>query len=143
MKMAQTAKWIRHNQGAFVAIMICAALLGWTFGCQSKVTSLISPSKKVTAGELNLELEVETTRLQAELDQLIKRAEIKQVDLARQDAIKQKLFDFAAITAKTGGVNIPGLLAATVSVLGFGAVIDNRIKDKVIKNRPVPAKEVG
>jgi len=137
------AKWIRHNQGAFAAIMICAALLAWTFGCPSKVTSLISPSKKVTAGELNLELEAETTRLQAELDQLIKSAELKQVDLARQDAIKQKLFDFAAITAKTGGVNIPGLLATTFSVLGFGAVIDNRIKDKVIKNRPVPAKEVG
>lgn len=135
--MEQITKWIKHNQGAFVALIICAILLVWTFGCQSKVTSLIYDDKKVTAEELNLELKLEAARLKAELDQLVEKAELKKTVLARQDAIKQKLFDFAAITAQSGGVNIPGLLATTFSVLGFGAVIDNRIKDKVIKNRPL------
>lgn len=130
-------EWIRHNQGAFVAAIICVFLLAWTFGCQSKVTSLIHEDKKVTAEELNLELDQEVARLEAELDLIVRKAELKEADLKRQDAVKQKLFEFAAISAQSGGVNIPGLLATTFSVLGFGAVVDNRIKDKVIKNRPL------
>ena len=130
-------KWIRHNQGLFVALLICGGLLVWTFGCESKVTSLVDDEKMVTAEELNLELDAESSRLQSELDSLIKRAKLKQTELARQDAIKQKLFEFAAITAQTGTFNPAGLLALTGSILGFGAIVDNRIKDKVIKNRPL------
>ena len=131
------AAWIRHNQGLFVALLICTALVFWSFGCPSKVTSFLDDTRKVTAEELNLELEAETARLESELDQLIKRAGLKQAELARQDAIKQKLFEFAAITAESGTFNPAGLLALTGSVLGFGAIVDNRIKDKVIKNRPL------
>lgn len=135
--MKQLTKWIRHNQGLFVALLVCGGLLVWTFGCQSKVTSLTQPGTMVTAAELSLELEAEASRLQAELDSLIKRAKLKQVELARQDAIKQKLFEFAAITAGSGSFNPAGLLALTGSILGFGAIVDNRLKDKVIKNRPL------
>lgn len=135
--MSLITQWIRHNQGLFVALIVCCILMVWTFGCPSKVTSLVDDNKMVTAEELNLELEAETARLEAELDMLIKRAKLKQADLARQDAIKQKLFDFAAITAETGGVNIPGLLALAGSIAGAGLLIDNRIKDKVIANRPL------
>lgn len=135
--MRAIAKWIRHNQGVFVALIIVGGLLIWTFGCESKATSLIDPAKKVTADELNLELEIESRRLEAELELLIKQAELKQQELERQDSIKKKLFEFASISATGGGVNIPGLLATTFSVLGFGAVVDNRAKDKVIKNRPL------
>jgi len=135
--MKQVTKWIRHNQGLFAALVICGGLLAWTFGCQSKVTSLVDDTKKVTAEELNLEIEAETNRLQAELDSLIKRAKLKQAELARQDAIKAKLFEFASITAGSGSFNPAGLLALTGGLLGFGAMVDNRIKDKVIKNRPL------
>jgi hypothetical protein len=141
--MEQIAKWIRHNQGMFVALLICALLLVWTFGCPSKVSSLIEPAKMVTAEELNLELDQETARLEAELDMLSKRAALKQADLARQDAIKKKLSDFAAVTAETGGVNPVGLMALLGDIIGTGLLVDNRIKDKVIKNRPLPAAAEG
>lgn len=121
----------------FVALLLSAVLLLWSFGCESKVASLLEPDKMVTAEELNLELEAESLRLQTELDLLIKQAKLKQADLARQDAIKARLFEFAAITAQGGGFNPAGLLALTGSILGFGAIVDNRIKDKVIKNRPL------
>ena len=135
--MEQIAQWVRHNQGMFVALLICTGLLVWTFGCESKVSSLIEPSKMVTAEELNIELDAESARLQGELDLLLKQANLKQADLARQDAIKQKLFEFAAITAETGSFNPAGLLALTGSILGMGLLVDNRIKDKVIANRPL------
>lgn len=131
------ARWIRHNQGMFVALLIIAGLLAWTFGCESKVSSLIEPSKMVTREELNIEISREQQRLESELSVLTKQAELKQQQLDRQDAIKQKLFEFAAVTAEAGTVNPAGVLALLGSILGFGAIIDNRIKDKVIKNRPL------
>jgi len=121
----------------FVALLIIAGLLAWTFGCESKVSSLIEPSKMVTREELNIEISREQQRLESELSVLTKQAELKQQQLDRQDAIKQKLFEFAAVTAEAGTVNPAGVLALLGSILGFGAIIDNRIKDKVIKNRPL------
>lgn len=130
-------KWISKNQGVFVALIICAGLLVWTFGCESKVTSLIDETKMVSAAELNLEIESESLRLEAELAQLIKRAELRHSELARQDAIKQKLLDFALLTSEAGAFNMSGMVGLVAGVLGVGAVVDNRIKDKVIKNRPL------
>jgi hypothetical protein len=59
-------------------------------------------------------------------------------ELDRKDEIKQKLFDFAALTAANNSFNPTGLITLTGSLLGFGAIVDNRIKDAVIKNRPLP-----
>lgn len=135
--MKTIVKWIRHNQGLFIALLIAAILLVWTFGCRSMVSSLIEPAKRVTRDELQLELDGECARLEAELDLLSRRAAVKMAELDRQDEIKRKLFEFAAITAQAGTVNPAGVLALTGSILGFGAIVDNRIKDKVIKNRPL------
>ena len=59
------------------------------------------------------------------------------MELARQDEIKAKLINFAAITVDAGTVNPAGVVGLLFSIVGVGAVIDNRIKDKVIKNRPL------
>jgi len=139
MKSVKT--WISHNQGTFFALIVMAGITVYVFGCQSKVTSIMHPSRMVTGDELKLEVDVEAKRLEAELDQIYKQAELKYQDLARQDAIKQKLVDFALITQSSGAVNPAGIIGLLVGVLGVGATIDNRIKDKVIKNRPVPKVE--
>lgn len=135
--MSTITKWIKHNQGMFVSLIIVSVLLIWTFGCESSVTSLLAPEKMVSREELVLEIEQETRRLEGELDTLLKRAALKMAELDRADEIKKKLFEFAALTAQTGTVNPAGVLTLAGSVLGFGALVDNRIKDKVIKNRPL------
>jgi hypothetical protein len=135
--MKTIVKWISHNQGLFVALLISIGLLVWSFGCQSKVGSLIEADKQVTREELQLELDSEVGRLEAELDILSKQAAVKFGELDRQDEIKRKLFEFASITAQAGTLNPAGIIALAGSILGFGAIIDNRIKDKVIRNRPL------
>jgi hypothetical protein len=129
--------WISHNQGMFVALMIVTGLLVWTYGCESTVSSLTTEDKKVTRDELNLEVQQETQRLEAELDLLTKKAALKFQKLDRQDEIKQKLFNFAAVSAESGTVNPLGVITLLGAFLGAGAVVDNRIKDKVIANRPL------
>lgn len=135
--MGKIAEWIRHNQGVASAVVVIVVLAVWVFGCESKVTSLVDPGKMVTVAELNLELAAESQRMEAELELLLQRAELKHVELARQDEIKAKLINFAAITVDAGTVNPAGVVGLLFSIVGVGAVIDNRIKDKVIKNRPL------
>lgn len=136
--MKNLVKWISKNQGICVALIICVCLMTWTFSCESQVSSLIDPANMITAEELVVEIETETQRLLAELELLAKRGQLKMDELAKKESLKKGLMDFAAISAATGGFNPSGLVTLAFSILGFGAVVDNRIKDKVIKNRPLP-----
>ena len=72
--MNSLKKLISKNQGTAAAIVIMIGILIWTYGCGSKVSSIISPSKMVTRDELNLEVAAESRRLEAELDMLIAQA---------------------------------------------------------------------
>lgn len=130
-------KWIRHNQGAFVALIIVSVLMVWNYGCQSKVQSLTDAKIMVNRAELELEIESEVDRLNLEAESIIAKGKLKLAELDKMDKIKQTLINFAAITADAKTVNPAGLLALVFSILGFGAVVDNRLKDKVIKNRPL------
>ncbi len=138
--MKEVWTWIRHNQGVTAALVTLAVLIVWTFGCEPKVDSLIEPDKKVNAAELSIEIESETTRLMAELEELAKRGELKMEELAKMEVIRKELVNFASISAASGGFNPSGLVTMAFSILGFGAVVDNRLKDKVIKNRPLEKK---
>lgn len=135
--MSKVTEWIRHNQGVTLSMVIMAGLLVWTYGCQSKVKSLKYPDIMVNAEELKLEVEAETDRLRLEIENTLAQGKLRMDELAQMDEIKRLLMDFAAITADAQTVNPAGVVGLLFSVLGIGAVIDNRIKDKVIKNRPL------
>jgi len=108
----------------------------WTFGCQSKVMSPISDTM-VTRPELELEVDIQVKRMEVELDNLQEQAQLKFLALDEQDELKRKLFAFASITAQSGSFNPMALITLAGTLLGLGSVVDNRMKDKVIKNRPI------
>lgn len=113
---------VRHNQGLAVSVVIVVGLLIWSYGCESKVVSLSNSAVMVTRAELEVEI-----------DSFMSTAEIRLSDLQRQDAIKRKLFEFAAAAAESGTVNRTGILSLISWILFGGVVIDNRRKDGVIK----------
>lgn len=127
----------RHNQGLAIAIVIVIAVGFWTYGCDSKVSSILAPNTKVTRVELNIEVQTEAKRIENELDNLMALAEVRNQELDRQDAFKTKLVEFGMVIAEGGTLNPAGVAVGLLGVLGIGAVVDNRIKDKVIKNRPL------
>ena len=129
-------KWISKNQGACIAIVINLFVIVWVFGCDSKVQSLKS-NKKVTRAVFTIEYNSEVSRLQNELQTLIDTGKISFAELDRLDALKAKLFDAVAVATRTGGVNPLGLVTLLGTVAGIGLGVDNRIKDKVIRNRPL------
>jgi len=130
--------WISHNQGIVAALVIVAILMVWTFGCESQVTSPIT-GKMVTRPELKLEVDIQVKQIETQLDNIQKQAALQFLALDRQDEIKSKLYNFASITAANNSFNPTGVITLVGTLLGLGAGIDNRIKDKVIKNRSLPA----
>jgi len=129
-------KWISHNQGTFAGIILAVGVLVWTFGCESKVLSPVS-NKQVTRSELSVEIKFKAKSLEDELDLLYEQGQLGYMDLDKQDEIKRKLFEFAALTATTGTFNPTGIITLVGTLVGLGLGVDNRIKDKVIKNRPL------
>lgn len=129
-------KWIRHNQGLFVASAITILLIFWSIGCQTTVQSPIS-GKQVTRPQLKLEVDLQVKQMELELDRMYKEAQLQFAELDRQDEVKRKLFEFASVAATQQGFNPLGLITLAGSILGAGLLVDNRVKDKVIKNRPL------
>lgn len=129
-------KWISKNQGITVAIIINICLLVWAFGCESKVQSLKTDAK-VTRAEFTIEYNNAIHKLQDEMHRLEETAQLSFAELDRLDEIKYKLFDALSVATAQGSVNPIGLVTLLGTVAGIGLGVDNRIKDKVIKNRPL------
>jgi len=103
-------------------IIICGLLL-FMYSCESKAMSLQDPTRKVTRAELLAEFEFITAQMN-----------IRTADLDRQDAFKQMMTDQAVLISSGGQINPAGLITTVAAIFGFGAVIDNVRKRKVINN---------
>lgn len=113
---------IRHNTFLFSSIIIVTAVLLYTYGCESNVRSLKQPDRQVNRTELILELHNITSE-----------AELKIADLDKQDEFKEAIFELALLAAEGGTINPIAVALTLGSFVGFGAVIDNRRKDTIIK----------
>lgn len=99
--------------------------------------SLKEPGVLVNREEFALEVQELSREPEIDLEWLAGRAQLGFDKLDRDDAVRKKLFEFAVLSASTGGPSTAGVITLLAGILGVGAVADNRIKDKVIKNRPL------
>lgn len=119
--MKEIWKFIRHNQGMFVGVIIALSVLIWTYGCESQVTSIVYAPSLVNRGQL-----------QVEVDTFIAQAELKFANLDRQDRVKSTLFNTAIDFMQGGNVNPAAVAIVIGNILGLGAVIDNVRKRTLI-----------
>ena len=120
--MSKIIKYLLTEIGQTTAIVIIALLIIWLIGCQSKVKSLNGGNILVSRGELK-----------NELDHVLAVAELRFVELDRQDEIKQIIFNSALLMARSGAINPIGVLTTFGAILGLGATVDNVKKRKEIK----------
>jgi hypothetical protein len=104
-------KWCNDNHWYLIAGAMIITVIFWTYGCESKVTSLINQGQMVNRSEL-----------QNELNYVVGQAKAREENLDRQDAVKQALLDAANIMGTTGAINPSGLinLAASIGGIAFG-----------------------
>jgi hypothetical protein len=104
-------KFLNDNHWYIIAGAIIFGMMFWTYGCESKVKSLIDPNTMVNRGELQVEIEyvagIAKTRVE---------------DLDKQDEIKLALFNALTMVSQGGQINSMGVLnlAATIVAIGWG-----------------------
>jgi len=119
--MSKLWAFVRHNQGMFVSAILSIAVVAWTYGCESQVTSIVYAPNRVTRGEL--QIEVETFMAQAKL---------KFENLDKQDQIKSTIFNTVLEFAQGGKVNPAAVAIVIGNILGLGAILDNVKKRTLI-----------
>lgn len=109
--MKKTLKFLNENHHYIIAAAVIAVCSFWTYGCHSQVNSILNPNQRISREELQIEVEY-----------FMAHAELKLLDLDRQDAIKQALLDLGSTFATTGTLNPTGLLNTAISVaaIAFG-----------------------
>lgn len=104
-------RFLNDNHWYIVAVVILSSAIFWSYGCESKVSSLLDNANLVNRAQLENELQY-----------LIGEANAKIANLNKQDEIKQALLDAANIVGQGGQINPSGLLniAASVGGIAFG-----------------------
>jgi len=122
-KIDKIFKTISHNRYFYLALLLALLFLLWILGCEPKVPSITQPMQKLTRNEL-----------QIEVDTYLALAKVRFEQLEKQEEFRRTIVNNAFIIAQGGELNPYGIITSFLSILGAGAVIDNRRKDKVIKD---------
>jgi hypothetical protein len=109
--MKTVLKFLNDNHWYIIAGLIIFGMAFWTYGCESRVASLIDSTKQVNRAELQVEIEY-----------VAGIAKTRVTDLDKQDEIKTALFDALTMVSQGGQVNAMGALnlAATIAAIGWG-----------------------
>lgn len=104
--------WIKKNRTIIITAIVSASLCIWLYACESQVKSLVEPTRLVNRAELQLEL-----------DQFMSMAEIRMLELDKQDAFRTLIITnslslaqgipFDPVALITGLLGIYGLAHAT------------------------------
>jgi hypothetical protein len=104
-----------------IAAFVCLVIGLYFFGCDSKTTSLLDPTKTVTRAELTAEFEIYKARA---MDRF--------ASLDRQDAIKKFVTEQASVVATGGAINPVGAINSLISIFAIGYAVDARRKIKSV-----------
>lgn len=113
--MKKILKFLNDNHHYIIAAIILLIACFWTYGCHSQVNSILNPNQRITRDELKIEV-----------DYFMAHAELKFLDLDRQDAVKQALLDLGSTFATTGTINPTGLLNTAISVAAIAFGLNQR-----------------
>lgn len=113
--MRKLFKFLNENHHYIIAAAAIISCSLWTYGCHSQVNSILNPNQRISRAEL-----------QIEVDYFLAHAELKLLDLDRQDEIKQALLDLGSTFATTGTLNPTGLLNTAISVAAIAFGLNQR-----------------
>lgn len=118
--------FIKKNWIVLFSIAISVLLCLWATSCQARVDSPIEPGKKLTAAELNVELE-----------HLISQYELRHQELERKEEIRRLILENALLITQQTTFNPVGLITSFLAIYGAasaGVSTKNAIKHKLHPN---------
>ena len=120
--------WLKKNWSVLLTVLVTGGFVFYLYGCESKTKSLLEPTVQITRQELQLEL-----------DQLISLAQIRMLDLDRQEEFKSIILQNALILVQGQPTNPVGILTGIAALYGLTQAGSNA--GRVIKNKRNKRKE--
>ena len=129
--LSKLGEIFRHNRFTTIAVIVAACIMFWMGGCQSETKSPVS-------GE-----QVTRPQLVAEADKFAADLAAAYSDLDRQDEFKRQIAEMGIAVAQGNAVNPVGAALSLLGILGVGVMVDNRVKDTVIKSKTNALAAIG
>lgn len=100
--------WIKKYHKVVITTVLSVVLCVWLYACESKVKSLDGSNHLVNRAELQLEL-----------DQFIGLAQLRMLDLDKQDAFRDIIIQNSVMLAQGQPFNPVGLITAIAGIYGL------------------------
>jgi len=121
-------EWLKSKSTIILAAIVTASFLFFAYSCEPKVPSLWREGKQINRQELQLEL-----------DQLISVAQLRMVDLEKQEQLRTIILQNALILVQGQPFNPAGLITAVAALYGIGQASKN--VSKTVKTVRIKRKE--
>ena len=100
--------WIKKHKTVLITVLVCVGLLFYCYSCESKVCSLTDRTRMINRQELQLEL-----------DQFIGMAQLRMIDLDRQDKLRAVILQNALVLVQGQPFNPVGIISAIAAIYGI------------------------
>ncbi len=114
-------RWLQKHTTIIITTLITIGVCIYIYGCESTTTSLLNHKQSINRQELQLEL-----------DQIIGLAQLRMIDLDKQDQFRSIILQNALILIQGQPLNPFGIISAFAGVYGLSQA-SNKIT-KTIKN---------
>lgn len=119
--------WLKKHSSIIITILVTAGLAIYLYGCEPKVASLTERGRLINRQELQLEL-----------DQFIGLAQLRMLDLDKQEQLRSVILQNALILVQGQPFNPVGLITAIAAI--YGATQGGRNITKVVKTKVTKRK---
>lgn len=119
--------WLKGNSVILITVLVTVGLLFFLYSCEPKTQSLVTNNKSVNRQELQLEL-----------DGLIGLAQLRMIDLDKQEQLRAVILQNALILVQGQPLNPLGLITAIAAIYGVtqgSSKVTKVVKNKVIKRK--------
>ncbi|MBA7708147.1 hypothetical protein ES703_117039 [subsurface metagenome] len=101
-------EWIKKNHRIIITVVVTVLLCVYLYACESKVKSLVEPTRLVNRAELQLEL-----------DRFMGTAEIRMASLDRQDAFRSLIIENSILLVQGTPFSPLGLITGILGIYGL------------------------
>jgi len=120
--------WIKHNIRLIITVLVTLAVCVFLYSCESQVRSLDGSNRLVNRAGLQLEL-----------DRFMSMAQLRMLDLDKQDAFRSLIIENSLIIAQGQPFSLAGLITGIAGIYGatHAATKTTKFISKAVEKRKV------
>jgi len=118
---------LKKYKSGIISVLVMISVLAYLYGCEPKVRSLEREDKLINRQELQLEL-----------DTIIAKAQLRVLDLDKQEQIRAIILQNALVLVQGQPLNIFGLLSGLAAIYGVtqaGGKVTKTVKNIAVKRK--------